>query len=241
MTAMIDAVTFTRAGFGRGFRRGNAFVPGVLAYGIAFGLVADQAGLSPLQAFLFSVFVYSGSAQMAALSILTAGTSLTASILWSIVALILVINARYVLFGATLRPWLGQVSPLKAYSTLYILGDGNWLMSLNAYEAGERDAGFVLGSALGAALAWLAGTAFGAFMGGSAPNPKVLGLDFMLVAFSAAMMVGMFKQGSDYGVVAVAVTAALAVAALGSPAWAPVVAGLAGGLFAWLRFSETNA
>lgn len=238
---MTETVSFTRAGFGRGFRRGNVFVPGVLAYGIAFGLVADQAGLSPLQAFLISLFVYSGSAQMAALSILAVGTSLTASILWSIVALILVINARYLLFGATLRPWLGQVPPLKAYSTLFILGDGNWLMSLNAYEAGERDAGFVLGSALGSAIAWLVGTAIGSVMGGTAPNPKVLGLDFMLVAFSAAMMVGMFRQRSDAGVVIVAVVAASAVAALGAPAWAPVVAGLAGGFFAWSRFSEPEA
>ncbi len=112
---------------------------------------------------------------MATLSILAAGTSLTATILWSVVALILVMNARYVLFGATLRPWLGQVSPLKAYSTLYILGDGNWLMSLNAYENGERDAGFVLGSAASPCLAWLAGTAAGSVMGGYAPNPRVLG------------------------------------------------------------------
>lgn len=238
---MTEAVSFTRAGIGRGFRRGSAFAPGVLAYGLAFGLVADQAGLSPLQAFLISVFVYSGSAQMAALSILAAGTSLSASLVWSIVALILVMNARYVLFGATLRPWLGQVGPVQAYSTLYILGDGNWLMSLNAYEAGERDAGFVLGSALGPCLAWLAGTALGSVMGGIAPNPKVLGLDFMLVAFSAAMMVGMFRQRSDFGVVAVAVVAALAVTLAGSSAWAPVVAGIAGGVFAWMRFSERSA
>lgn len=235
---MSNAVSFTRAGFARGFRRGSVFVPGVLAYGFGFGLVADQAGFSPLQALLFSVFVYSGSAQMAALSILAAGTSLTTSILWSIVALILVMNARYVLFGATLRPWLGQVPPFQAYSTLYILGDGNWMMSLNAYEAGERDAGFVLGSAMSPCLSWLAGTAIGSILGGKAPNPQVLGLDFMLVAFSAAMMVGMFRQRSDLGVVAVAVVAALAVALAGSPAWAPVVAGLAGGAFAWARHEE---
>lgn len=238
---MSEAVSFTRAGFGRGFRRGNAFALGVFAYGLAFGLVADQAGFTPFQAFLFSVVVYSGSAQMATLSILAAGTSLTASILWSVVALILVINARYVLFGATLRPWLGQVSPLKAYSTLYILGDGNWLMSLSAYENGERDAGFVLGSGLGPCLAWLVGTLSGSMVGGHAPNPKVLGLDFMLIAFSAAMMVGMFKQKSDWGVIAVAVPAALGVAWLGSPAWAPVIAGIAGGAFAWLRFTEERA
>ena len=36
------------------------------------------------------------------------------------------------------------------------------------------------------------------------------------------------------------VPAALGVAWLGSPAWAPVIAGIAGGLFAWLRFSESE-
>ncbi len=103
-------------------------------------------------------------------------------------------------------------------------------MSLNAYEHGERDAGFVLGSAASPCLAWLAGTAAGSVLGGYAPNPRVLGLDFMLIAFSAAMMVGMFRQKSDWGVVAIAVVAALGVAWLGSPAWAPVIAGIAGGL-----------
>ncbi|MCE2934047.1 MAG: hypothetical protein LW833_13980, partial [Hyphomicrobiales bacterium] len=58
---------------------------------------------------------------------------------------------------------------------------------------------------------------------------------------SAAMMIGMFRQRSDWGVVAVAVPAALGVAWLGSPAWAPVIAGIAGGLFAWMRFSEADA
>ncbi len=46
---MSDAVSFTSAGFGRGFRRGNAFALGVFAYGLAFGLVADQAGFTPFR------------------------------------------------------------------------------------------------------------------------------------------------------------------------------------------------
>ena len=43
------------------------------------------------------------------------------------------------------------------------------------------------------------------------------------------------------GVMAIAVVAALGVTWLGSPAWAPVIAGIAGGLFAWMRFSEADA
>ncbi|MGL5446864.1 MAG: AzlC family ABC transporter permease [Rhabdaerophilum sp.] len=234
-------VTFTRAGITRGLHRGHAFALGVFIYGLAFGLVADQAQFSTLQAMLISAIVYSGSAQMAALGVLAASTSPVASLAWTVLALILVINARYLLFGATLRPWLGQVTPVQAYSSLCILGDGNWLMSLKAYDDGERDAGFVFGSGLSSYVAWLTGTLLGSLMGGSAPNPKVLGLDFMLVAFSAAMMVGMFRQRSDFGVVAVAVLAALAVTLAGSVAWAPVVAGVAGGVFAWMRFSEQTA
>lgn len=238
---MSNPVTFTRAGINRGLQRGHALAVGTFIYGVAFGLVADQAQFSTLQAMLISAIVYSGSAQMAALGVLSAGASPIASLAWTVLALILVMNARYVLFGATLRPWMGQVSPVQAYSSLYILGDGNWLMSLKAYDEGERDAGFILGSGLGSYVAWLTGTLIGSVGGGLAPNPKVLGFDFMLVAFSAAMMMGMFRGRADIAVLCAAVATALAFATFGSPTWAPVVAGLVGALIAWLRFAPEPA
>jgi predicted branched-subunit amino acid permease len=237
---MGDVGLFTLEGVRRGLRPGAALAVGVFAYGLAFGLVADQAQLTTLQAVLISALVYSGSAQLAVIGVMSAGISTISATAWAVVALILVMNARYILFGATLRPWLGPVSAIKAYPSLYILGDGSWMMSLRAYDQGERDAGFILGLSLWSFVAWLSGTAIGSIAGGLAPNPKVLGLDFMLVAFSAAMMVGMFRGKRDFAVLAFATGVAILVAQLGHAGWAPILAGLAGGAVAFFRAGQAE-
>lgn len=235
MPADSAQVTFTRAGVRRGLARGNGFALGVLVFGIAFGLVANQAGLSTVQAMLFSLLVFSASAQLAALGVMSAGISGLAATAWTVLVLILVINARYVLFSATMRPWLSQVSPFQAYTTLFFLGDGSWMIAMRAYGEGERDAGFVFGASIISGVTWVAGTGIGSVAGSFAPNPRDLGLDFMLVAFSAAMMTLMFRGRRDLGVVAIAAGVAVLLERAGQSAWAPVGAGLAGGAVAFLR------
>ncbi len=210
---------------------------GVFVYGAAFGLIADQAGLSPFQALLMSAVVYSGSAQLAALSILAAGPSPLVATIWALMATILVINARYMLFSAALRPWLGHVSPLKAYSSLFVLGDGNWMISMRAYAGGERDAGFVFGSGAAMFAPWVLGTWAGIVASTLAPDPRRLGFDFLMVAFAAAMMSGMAKTRNDLVILLASGAAAVLIAWLGAPNWAPVFAGLFGGGIAYARFS----
>lgn len=238
MSSSPPPVSFTLDGVWRGIRHLQPFTPGIFAYAVAFGLVAVQAKLSMSQAVAMSIFVYSGSAQMAALGILSAGSASLAAIFWTVLGTVLVMNARYMLYSAALRPWLGLVSPFKAYSSLFFLGDGGWLLAMRAYDGGERDAGYVLGTSAGAFLAWVVGTAVGAAAISFAPDPKRLGLDFMLVAFSAAMMAGMFRGRGDLPVMLVAALVALASMKVAGFGGAVVAAGLAGGLVAWLRAPE---
>lgn len=235
------AVPFTLKGFLRGLRRMQGLSVGIFVYGLAFGLVAEQAKLSTVQAVLMSLAVYSGTAQLAAVGVLAAGAASLLATAWALVATILVINARYLLFSATLRPWLEQVSPLKAYGSLYFLGDGSWLMAMRAYEDGERDAAYVLGSGAGTFATWIIGTWLGSIAVGFAPEPRKLGLDFFLVAFAAAMMIGMMKHRGDLVVIAVAAVVAPVAAHFGGFGTAVVVAGLAGGAVAYLRFTPAEA
>src|SRR3546814_13395692 len=92
-----------------------------------------------------SAAVYSGSAQIAALQAWS-----SAPLLLPLAATILVMNARYILYGAALRPWLGGLGAHQVYPTLYFLGDGNWALSMKEHAEGRTDAGFVFGS--GAAM-----------------------------------------------------------------------------------------
>ncbi len=217
-------------GVRRGFFAGQPLAPGAFVYGTVFGLLASERGLAWFEALLMSVFVYSGSAQLAVLQ----GWS-DPPVIASLVATIVVINARYVLFGASVQPWLATATRPQALGSLFLLGDGNWALSMREYHAGYRDAGFVLGSGLAMFTPWVLGTLTGHVLGHSVPNPAVLGLDFMLAAFAAAIGIGMWRGMSDLWVGAAAALVALALYRWLPGGWYIVGAGLVAGLVGALR------
>ena len=220
---------FTRAGFRRGFVGGQPLAPGTFVYGMVFGVLASEKGLAWIEALLMSVLVYSGSAQIAALQ----GWS-DAQLIAPLVFTVLLINARYVLYGASVQPWLAGATRPQAFATLFFLGDGNWALSMREYHAGDHDAAYLFGSGVATALPWFVGTAAGHLVGRGVPHPTSLGLDFMLVAFAAAIGVGMFRGRGDLAPAAAAVAAAIALS-LWLPGWTIVGAGLAAGVVAGTR------
>ena len=67
---------FGMAGFRRGLRVGLAMALPILVYGLAFGIVAAQADMGAGMAMAFSASVFSGSAQLAAVSVMQAAMPL---------------------------------------------------------------------------------------------------------------------------------------------------------------------
>ena len=228
--------TFSLAGFWRGMRASGPLGVSVFAYGIAFGLFAKSAQMSMAEALLMSGLVYSGSAQMAAVSAMGDGAIPSGMAAFAVVTTIILLNARYLLYGASLRGWLSQVSGPQAYATLAVLGDGNWALSMKRHAEGERDAGFVLGSGIATFAPWLLGTMAGLLAGGLIANPAMLGLDFLLVAFSAAMGAAMLKLQKNWAGMIAAALVALVVDRLAPGGWTIVAAGLAGGIVTFIRF-----
>lgn len=223
------AVSFTAAGIRRGFFTAQVMAPGITLYAMVFGVLASERGMSWLQAMLMSAAVYSGSAQLAALQGWTATAAIT-----PVIVTILVMNARYVLYGAALQPWLAGLPRHQSWGSLFFLGDGNWAMAMREYEAGYRDAGYVLGSGVAMFVPWLGGTLAGHLLAGSVPNPAAFGLDFMLVAFAAAIGMVLWRGKSDLWPAAAAGLAGWLVYRLVPGAWYIVAAGVAGGLMgAW--------
>jgi predicted branched-subunit amino acid permease len=212
----------------------------VLVYGVIFGLLAKTASMTVAEAMLMSAFVFSGSAQMVAVNGMPGGSLPTGTALLAVTVTILLLNARYLLYGAALRPWLGSSPALQAYATLAVLGDGNWILAMKAEKEGERDAGYIFGSGAAMFVPWLGGTFIGMLAGGAAADPKALGLDFMLVAFSAALGIGLLKGRGDVVVLAVAIGTAVAAERLTGPGYAVIAAALAGGVTGWLKHGEAT-
>lgn len=234
------SLEFSWAGCRRGFWRAQPMALGIFFYGAAFGLLAREAGLSLAEALAMSSFVYSGTAQLATVSAIAAAPSEIADAAAAILAAVLLLNARYLLYSAALRPWLGGMPASKVYPTLFFMGDGNWVLSMQAHATGERDGGFVLGSGIAMFAPWLLGTVAGLLAGGLIANPALLGLDFLLVAFSAAMGAAMLKLQKNWSSVIAAALVALVVDRLAPGGWTIVAAGLAGGFVTFVRWRPAS-
>ncbi len=228
-----EATTFTPAGVKRGFLQGQPLAPGAFVYGMVFGVLASERGLAWIEALLMSVLVYSGSAQLAVLNQWSA-----APVIAPLLATVLLINARYVLYGASIQPWLAGATRPQALGALFFLGDGNWALSMREYHAGYRDAGFVLGSGIAMALPWFAGTVAGHLVGNRVPHPATFGLDFMLVGFAAAIGFAVWRGRADWWPAAAAVLVSLALLHWLPGGWTIVGAGLAAGAVGAWRHAD---
>jgi predicted branched-subunit amino acid permease len=218
----------------RGLRVGAVGVltllPGIAMYGIAVGIMADTVGLSGLESVLFSAWVYAGGAQMVILQAWAEPLPVIAVCLTA-----LAMNARYILLGAALRPWLGELPPHQTYPSLFLLGDGNWALALREYAESRLDAAFLLGSGLAMWAIWVASTAAGHVLGQVLGRPERFGVDFMLPAFFATMAVAFLRKAGDLGPLAVGIATAIVVEQAVSGPWYIIAGALAGSFAAVLR------
>ncbi|MFN3131257.1 AzlC family ABC transporter permease [Roseibium sp.] len=165
--------------------------PGVVALGMVFGTVAAQKGLTFLETIIINSLVFAGASQFVAMEVYN--DPLTWGSLIAMVGVTAAVNMRMLLIGASLRPWLGQVPAYKTYPALYFLTDLNWLISLSEYEKGTRDWGVYLGSGLFTWTVWSLSVIPGYFAGSLISDPKAFGLDVILPAFFAALLVPLWK------------------------------------------------
>ena len=202
----------------------------VLVFGAAFGLAATQRGLGSGWSVAMSALVFAGAAQFAALDLWGPHMPLLALALT-----VFAVNARHLLMGATLYPWLRDLPPARRYGVMVVASDANWAQAMHAFARGERGLGLLLGGGLALWLFWVAGTWLGTQAGGLLADPRRWGLDMVMGCFLLAMAVGGPKSPRVLAIWAVAVGGSL-LAHRWLPEHTHVVAGaLAGGLagLAW--------
>lgn len=221
---------FTLRGWLRGARDVLPYMPSSVVFGAVFGMAAQEAGLSLAEAVLMSAIVFGGSAQLLVMSIWTTPPAALA-----LVFATFAINSRFLLMSATMRPWYRRLPKRLAYPLLFFLVDAGWLLALRARERGEDDAAHLCGSGLVLYVGWVASTWIGYGSGGLIGDPKVFGLDFILVAFFAAILAATWKGRGDLWNWGTAAAVSLLSAWLLPGAWYVLLGGLAGSLTGALR------
>lgn len=217
-----EDVTFTLGGVRDGYLACVPVAAGVAGYGVGFGLLAKQAGLSVAEATLMSATVLAGAAQLVAVEVWRDPVPAAA-----VVGTTLVVNLRYLLMGATLRPWFATLSPSRAYGSAFFMADENWALTVADLRSGSGRGAFLLGSGLAIWSFWVAATVLGATAGGAVADPARFGLDFVLAAVFATIAVDLWDGRGDLGPWAAAAVVAVAAAAALPGYWYVILGGLA--------------
>ena len=216
----------TLAGCVLGARLTLPFVPAVVVFAAAYGAGAVAKGLTFAEALAMSALVYAGVSQLVALE--QWGSGFTPLGIAALLVSTLAVNARMILQGATLQPWMRSLSPRAAYPSLFLLTDATWLVSARYEAEGGRDLGVFLGSGLFLWALWVGGTAPGYLAGALMAGRAGVGLELVMPVMFASMGVGLWKGRAETVAWSVAGAVALAVSLSVPGYWFIVGGALAG-------------
>ena len=186
--------------FWAGVRSEIPLLIGVFPFGMIYGALAINAGLSTLGAQMMSSLVFAGSAQF-----ITTQLVRESAPGFVIVLTIAVVNLRHMLYSASLAPYLAHLSTRWKALLAYLLTDEAYAPTVIHYEKeGLTPFGhfFLLGAGLTLWINWQISTALGIFLG--AAIPESWSLDFALPLTFIAMVVPVLK---DRPAIAAAVSA----------------------------------
>jgi len=221
-----------RASFRSGFRAGAPYAAAGFFLSLSFGVLAREAGFSALAAIAFSVVVFAGSAQFAAVSIIAGGGGAV-----SAVAAAALMNSRFLPMGLALAPSLPGGWLRRAAQGQTVV-DSSWAMS-NLGD-GRFDRWFLFGSTAPQYAGWIAGTVLGAVGGDLLGDIDALGLDAVYPAFFLSLL---FAELTNPRARAVALAGGLIALALApfTPAGIPVLAASLAALAGLRRQREASA
>ena len=220
-------------GFSKGFRDSLPVAVSVMAYGSVLGVLAARQGIPLLQLGVMNVAVFAGTAQFVMVEMWQPHLPLA-----QMTAAVCVMNLRYFLVGASLRPLFTGRPLREKLSVMHFVADENWAMTMAAHRNGEASIGHLLGGGVCVFLFWGVGTLGGHSLGAVISHPEALGLDFTAIALFLALVVGLFKGMDDLIPWVVAGAVAIGCAHLLPGKWYILLGGIGGSVAAAFRPAE---
>ncbi len=197
-----------------GFKKSLPVAMGYLPAGIAFGVLAQVAGIPMWAIMMLSIVLYAGAAQYACLPMLSAGLPIG-----NIATNIAAINLRHVFYGMPLLHYLPTHKLAKTYC-LFALTDETFSVMTSLPNASRQ--ALILPISLFNQSWWVLASAIGVLIG-SALSDLVPHLDFALVCLFAILAYEQFQSIKRYFPIGIAVIS-LAAASLFTSNWLLLVA-----------------
>lgn len=176
------------------FRKGwKAMMPlliGMFPFSLITGSVAVAKGLTVAETFGFSVFIFAGASQLAALELIGENAPI-----WVVVLTAGMVNLRFMIYSASIAPYFKFLSKPWKMLCSYVLSDQAYVMSHNYYQKKpqlKQRHFYFLGAASALWVTWQLGCAVGVFIG--AKVPPEWSLDFAVPLSFIALVVPNLKD-----------------------------------------------
>lgn len=210
--------------FVRGLRRSVPINVAIFPFGLLYGALAVDNGLTATDAMLMSATVYAGASQLVGIELF--GQKVAP---WLIVLSIFAVNFRHVLYSAVLGRRTRGWSPLGRAFGFFFVTDAQFAEVERRSDEGKPiTPAWYAGLALPVYLAWVAEAGAGAYFGRLVADPHAIGLDFLLPIYFLGLV--MEFRGRRLWLPIVAASAAAAILAerfIGSP-WHVTIGAVAG-------------
>lgn len=192
-----------------GFKRSLPVAMGYLPAGIAFGVLAQVAGIPVWATIMLSVVLYAGAAQYACLPMLSAGLPIG-----NIATNIAAINLRHVFYAMPLLQSLPHNKLAKTYC-LFALTDETFSVMTSLPQQSRQ--ALMLPISLFNQMWWVVAGAIGVLIG-TTLSDLIPHLDFALVCLFAILAYEQFQSIKRYFPIVIAIVS-LAIASLFTDNW----------------------
>ncbi len=207
--------------FMRGARLSVPVLVSAAPFGLLFGAMAVENGLTLFETVLMSATIYGGASQMVGIELF--GQRVAP---WLIVLSIFAINFRHVLYSAAIGGKIAHWHPVRQAFGYFFLVDPQYAETER--QAGRVSFAWYMGLALPVYVAWIVESMIGAVFGGLVPDPQALGVDFLLPIYFLGLVLGFRRRPLWLPVVvASSIASILAYLTIGSP-WHVSVGAAAG-------------
>jgi branched chain amino acid efflux pump len=203
-----------------------AVVPAAVAvvpFGLLFGALAAQKGLSALEVGVMGALVFAGSAQFVAIDMWRDPAP------WVLLGLTaLTINLRHLMMGASFSRHIGTFRPWQRYGSVFFLADETWALAEQRAAQRTLHPAFYVALALPLYFNWIISSVAGAMLGAALQNPEAWGFDFAFIAIFIGLITGFWRGFGTGAVIAASAIVAVATHAWLGGVWHVLAGGIAG-------------
>ncbi|MQF83607.1 MAG: AzlC family ABC transporter permease [SAR202 cluster bacterium] len=159
---------------------------GVFPFGIAYGILGIEVGLTNIQTYLLSIIIFAGVSQIVFAQLFSTFTPS-----FMIVGTIGMVNLRHILYGVSLSSYLKKLSLKWRIILSYLITDEAFAISYKRFSEEKKTKYMhfhLLGSGITLWTSWQISTLIGIFIGPSIPNS--LNLEYVIpLSFIAIVVV----------------------------------------------------